>query len=163
MGGTRDDDGFAVPPALASSEFPCRSDAENRSITLSDLTGISHDSDRSSTTNLVKNSLCWGANLAANNAYLRNLDEEFPEHIDRIAFSIAMNGAEERLYVSWKHSELDYHTQEGKSFLLQRPEDHIEFRKYALHIIDWGMDQRLKEIRDSLDTIPEEREERWEQ
>lgn len=43
-----------------------------------------------------------------------------------------------------------------KSFLLQEPEHYIEFRKYVRNIIDWGKDKRLKEIRDSLDSLLEE-------
>ncbi|KAK0655480.1 hypothetical protein B0T16DRAFT_397083, partial [Cercophora newfieldiana] len=76
--------------------------------------------------------------------------------IDSTAFSIAMNGTEARLYVSWKHSDLDYYMQKVDSFLLQKPRDYIEFRKHVRNIIDWGKDTRLKEIRESLDTLLEE-------
>lgn len=43
-----------------------------------------------------------------------------------------------------------------KSFLLQDPGHFIEFRKHVPNIIDWGKDKRLKEIRDSLNTLLEE-------
>ncbi|KAI0480158.1 hypothetical protein GGR56DRAFT_256520 [Xylariaceae sp. FL0804] len=76
--------------------------------------------------------------------------------IDSTAFSIAMNGTGARLYVSWKHSDLDYYMQIVKSFRLQSPPDYIEFRKHVRNIIDWGRDTRLKEIRGSLDTLLEE-------
>ncbi|KAL8380637.1 hypothetical protein RB595_005081 [Gaeumannomyces hyphopodioides] len=76
--------------------------------------------------------------------------------IDSTAFSTAMNGTEARLYVSWKHNDLDYYMQKVDSFLLQRPQDYIEFRKHVKNIIDWGKDKRLKEIRESLDTLLEE-------
>ncbi|OAA64239.1 hypothetical protein SPI_02886 [Niveomyces insectorum RCEF 264] len=76
--------------------------------------------------------------------------------IDSTAFSIAMNGTEARLYVSWKHSDLDYYIQKVDSFLLQKPHDYIEFRKHVRNVIDWGKDTRLKEIRESLDTLLEE-------
>ncbi|CAK7233464.1 hypothetical protein SCUCBS95973_008603 [Sporothrix curviconia] len=76
--------------------------------------------------------------------------------VDSTAFSIAMNGTEARLYVSWKHSDLDYYTQKVDSFLLQKPQDYIEFRKHVKNIIDWGKDKRLKEIRESLDALLEE-------
>ncbi|KAE8447224.1 hypothetical protein EG329_010918 [Mollisiaceae sp. DMI_Dod_QoI] len=76
--------------------------------------------------------------------------------VDSTAFSIAMNGTEARLYVSWKHNELDYYMQKVKSFLLQDPEHYIEFRKHVKNIIDWGKDKRLKEIRESLDSPLEE-------
>jgi hypothetical protein len=65
--------------------------------------------------------------------------------IDSSAFSIAMNGTEARLYVSWKHDELDYYMTNIDSFLLQKPKDYIELRKYVRNIIDWGKGNRLKE------------------
>ncbi|KAK0655310.1 hypothetical protein B0T16DRAFT_498960 [Cercophora newfieldiana] len=57
-----------------------------------------------------------------------------------------MNGTEARLYVSWKHSDLDYYMQK----------DYIDFRKHVKNIIDWGKDKRLKDIRESLDNLLEE-------
>jgi hypothetical protein len=76
--------------------------------------------------------------------------------VDSTAFSIAMNGTEARLYISWKHNELDYYMQKVKSFLLQDPEHYIEFRKHVKNIIDWGKDKRLNEIREPLDALLEE-------
>ncbi|KAJ9133153.1 hypothetical protein NKR23_g10945 [Pleurostoma richardsiae] len=76
--------------------------------------------------------------------------------ISSAAFSIAMSGSEARLYISWKHNELDYYMANIDSFLLQKPKDYIEFRKYVRNIIDWGRDKRLNEIRSSLDTLLEE-------
>jgi hypothetical protein len=76
--------------------------------------------------------------------------------IDSAAFSIAMSGTEARLYISWKHDELNYYTRKVDSFLLQSPEYYLKFRKYVRNIIDWGKDKRLKEIRDSLDSLLEE-------
>ncbi len=67
-----------------------------------------------------------------------------------------MNGTEARLYVSWKHNELDYYMANVKSFLRQEPEHYIEFRKYVRNIIDWGKDKRLDNIRNSLDSLLEE-------
>ncbi|KAK0723976.1 hypothetical protein B0T21DRAFT_372923 [Apiosordaria backusii] len=76
--------------------------------------------------------------------------------VSSAAFSIAMNGTEARLYVSWKHDELDYYMAHVKSFLLHEPEHYIEFRKYVRNIIDWGKDKRLTDIRNSLDILLEE-------
>lgn len=90
------------------------------------------------------------------NRQLRESKSSKVKPVDSTAFSIAMNGTEARLYVSWKHNELDYYMQKVKSFLLQDPEHYIEFRKHVKNIIDWGKDQRLKEIRKSLDTLLEE-------
>ncbi|KAF3768457.1 hypothetical protein M406DRAFT_249949 [Cryphonectria parasitica EP155] len=90
------------------------------------------------------------------NRQLRESKSSKVKPVNSTAFSIAMNGTEARLYVSWKHNELDYYMQKVKSFLLQDPEHYIEFRKHVKNIIDWGKDQRLKEIRESLDTLLEE-------
>lgn len=94
------------------------------------------------------------------NDQLRNCNSSKVKPIDSTAFSIAMNGTEARLYVSWKHSDLNYYMQKVKSFLLQDPEHYIEFRKHVKNIIDWGKDNRLKEIRESLDTLLEENQKR---
>ncbi|KAH7308331.1 hypothetical protein BKA65DRAFT_559814 [Rhexocercosporidium sp. MPI-PUGE-AT-0058] len=76
--------------------------------------------------------------------------------IDSAAFSIAMNATEARLYISWKYNGLKYYTRKVDSFLFQKSNDYVEFRKYVRNIIDWGKDQRLKEIQDLLDGLLEE-------
>lgn len=90
------------------------------------------------------------------NRQLRQCKNKKVRPIDSAAFSIAMNGTEARLYVSWKHNELRYYTRKVDSFLLQKPKDYVEFRKHVLNIIDWGKDERLKEIQKSLDSLLEE-------
>ncbi|KAA6413416.1 MAG: hypothetical protein FRX48_03162 [Lasallia pustulata] len=90
------------------------------------------------------------------NRQLRQCDNQEIEPIDSAAFSIAMNGTEARLYISWKHNELDYYVRKVDSFLLQKDRDYIDFRKHMLNIIDWGKGKRLKQIRDSLDILVEE-------
>ncbi|KAI1106983.1 hypothetical protein F4804DRAFT_256427 [Jackrogersella minutella] len=76
--------------------------------------------------------------------------------INSAAFSIAMSGTEARLYISWKQDELQYYMANIESFLLQRPDHYLEFRKYVRNIIDWGKDKRLAEVRSSLDILLEE-------
>jgi hypothetical protein len=90
------------------------------------------------------------------NHRLRRCESIKVRPINSASFSIAMSGTEARLYVSWKHDELRYYMAKVDSFLLQRPTDHIEFRKYVRNIIDWGKDKRLNEIRDSLNGLLEE-------
>jgi hypothetical protein len=90
------------------------------------------------------------------NRQLRQCKSDEIQPIDSAAFSIAMSGTEARLYISWKHNELDYHMQKIKSFAFQEPEHYVEFRKYVRNIIDWGKDKRLEEIRKSLDSLLEE-------
>lgn len=76
--------------------------------------------------------------------------------INSATFSIAMSGSEARLYISWKDDELRYNMANVESFLLQRPDHYLEFRKYVRNIIDWGKDKRLAEIQSSLNTLLEE-------
>ena len=88
------------------------------------------------------------------NRQLRQCKNKKVRPIDSAAFSIAMNGTETRLYVSWKHDELKYYTQKVGSFLLQKPKDYVEFRKNVLNIIKWGKDERLKEIQKIIGQPP---------
>lgn len=90
------------------------------------------------------------------NTQLRRCNSDNIQSINSAAFSIAMSGTEARLYISWKHNELDYYMANVRSFLLQEPEHYIEFRKYVRNIIDWGRGGRLEEIRKSLDSLLEE-------
>ncbi|KXX83304.1 hypothetical protein MMYC01_200195 [Madurella mycetomatis] len=90
------------------------------------------------------------------NHQLRECKSEKIQPINSTAFSIAMSGTEARLYISWKHNELDYYMANVKSFLLQDPKHYIEFRKYVRNIIDWGKDKRLKDIQNCLDSLLEE-------
>ncbi|KAH7321945.1 hypothetical protein BKA65DRAFT_529115 [Rhexocercosporidium sp. MPI-PUGE-AT-0058] len=69
------------------------------------------------------------------NRQLRQCQNNKIRPVDSAAFSIAMNGTEARLYVSWKHDELKYYTRKVDSFLLQKPKDYTEFRKHVLNII----------------------------
>jgi hypothetical protein len=90
------------------------------------------------------------------NCQLRKCKNNEVRPVNSAAFSIAMSGTEARLHVSWKHNELEYYMANVDSFLLQKPKDYLEFRKYVRNIIDWGKDKRLKEIRNSLDILLEE-------
>ena len=78
------------------------------------------------------------------NKQLKKCEGDKAKVIDSTAFSIAINGTEARLYVSWKHNDLDYYMQTVESFLLRKPGQYIEFRKYVRNIIDWGEDKRLE-------------------
>ncbi|KAG9234006.1 hypothetical protein BJ875DRAFT_462680 [Amylocarpus encephaloides] len=87
------------------------------------------------------------------NRQMRQYKNKKVRSINSAAFSISMNGTEARLYVSWKHDELKYYMRKVDSFLFQKPEDYVEFRKHVLNIIDWGKDERLKEVIKSLDGL----------
>ncbi|EXK37096.1 hypothetical protein FOXG_09158 [Fusarium oxysporum f. sp. lycopersici 4287] len=84
-------------------------------------------------------------------------DIESSKPLDSTSFSVAMNGTEARLHVSWKDGEFIY-TQKIKTFILQRPEEFLEFRRFVRNIIDWGRDERLECIKSGLDVLIEERE-----
>ncbi|KAH7019528.1 hypothetical protein EDB80DRAFT_632606 [Ilyonectria destructans] len=90
------------------------------------------------------------------NRRLRLCKSDIVHPINSAAFSIAINGAEARLYISWKHNEQDYYMTTVDTFLLQDPEHYLKFRKYVYNIIDWGRGKRLEEIRKSLDSLLEE-------
>ncbi len=90
------------------------------------------------------------------NDQLKKCNNDEIQPIDNVAFSIAMNGSEARLYISWKHNEVDYYMANVKSFLLQDAKHYIEFRKFVRNIIDWRKDRRLNEIRASIDKLLEE-------
>ncbi|KAG9234214.1 hypothetical protein BJ875DRAFT_534914 [Amylocarpus encephaloides] len=81
------------------------------------------------------------------NRQLRRYKRNKVQPINSAASSIVMNGTEVRLYISWKHDELKNYTRKVDSFLLQKPKDYVEFRKYVLNIIDWGKDDLLEENR----------------
>ncbi|MCJ1462007.1 hypothetical protein MMC07_000607 [Pseudocyphellaria aurata] len=94
------------------------------------------------------------------NDRLRQYKSDGIQPINSAIFSVAMNGTEARLYISWKQDELTYYLQDVDSFLLQRPNDYLQFRKYVRNIFDWGNNRRLVEIRDSLDKLEQLEESR---
>ena len=110
----------------------------------------------------VATNQCLGAsascvNIAERlNRQLRQCKSASVRPVDSTAFSIAMNGTEARLYISWKHDELNYYMQRVDGFLLYKPNDYIEFRKCVRNIIDWGRDTRLQDIQKSLESLLEE-------
>jgi hypothetical protein len=79
-------------------------------------------------------------------------------NVERSVFSIAMNGSEARLYVSWKDQQM-YRTASARNFLLSDPDHHLDFRRHVRNILDWGMDRRLKAIQGCLDMLMEEHRE----
>lgn len=110
----------------------------------------------------VATNQCLGGSAACVNIaerlqkQLRECQSDTVQPIDTASFSVAMNGSEARLYISWKQNELDYYMANVDSFLLRDPEHYLKFRKYVRNIIDWGRGKRLKQIQDSLDALLEE-------
>ncbi|KAI1124329.1 hypothetical protein F5Y10DRAFT_269245 [Nemania abortiva] len=73
--------------------------------------------------------------------------------INSAAFSLAMNGTEARLFVSWKHNERDYYMRKVRTFAVQEPDQYLEFYKYVRNIVDWGMNKRLLSICTAWDIL----------
>ncbi|KAH7309141.1 hypothetical protein B0I35DRAFT_453649 [Stachybotrys elegans] len=90
------------------------------------------------------------------NQRLRQCRSSSARPIDSVVFSVATNGTEARLYVTWCQFQLDYYMARVGSFLLHDPEHYLNFRKYVRNILDWGNGQRLDRIRGSLDCLFED-------
>lgn len=73
--------------------------------------------------------------------------------IESQVFSVATNGTEARLYVSWRPEgdSLTVNTAVVKCFLLQDAHHYLELRKVIRGIIDWGKGRRLEQLRYALD------------
>ncbi|KFH48647.1 hypothetical protein ACRE_003730 [Hapsidospora chrysogenum ATCC 11550] len=111
---------------------------------------------------VVATNQCLGAsatcvNIAETlNRRLKECRSDMVQSVNSSTFSVATNGVDARLYISWKQDDLDYYMATVKNFQLQEPEQYVEFRKYVRNIVQWGADRRLKEVRDALDTLLEE-------
>ncbi|PHH89359.1 hypothetical protein CDD83_6205 [Cordyceps sp. RAO-2017] len=107
----------------------------------------------------VATNQCLGAsascvNLAeALNRQLRHYDK-VPQ-MENAVFSVAMSGSEARLYITWGDGE-DYFMQQVDCFLLQQPQQYLDFRNYVRNIIDWGREKRLGGVWDCLDILLDE-------
>ena len=95
-----------------------------------------------------------------------DIEEREPRHtqaqmaafqpINSAVLSVALNGTEVRLYVSWKR-DYKYHMASVENFLLHWLDHCLEFHKYVQNIIDWERNERLQSIQRSLDTPVEMR------
>ncbi|KAN0076315.1 hypothetical protein V8E54_006457 [Elaphomyces granulatus] len=68
---------------------------------------------------------------------------------ESIVFSLAMSGTEGRLYVSWKEGP-KFLMLKIADFMLQRPKEHIELQQNIKNILDWGREERLCHVQESL-------------
>ncbi|RSL86125.1 hypothetical protein CEP51_002968 [Fusarium floridanum] len=80
--------------------------------------------------------------------------------VNSAAFSIAMNGAVARIYVTFAFDETRDHVYKVDSFVLENPSHYRKFHRFIQSIIDWGKNERLREIRDAIEVI-ENRGPRW--
>lgn len=81
----------------------------------------------------VATNQCLGGSTACVNiaerlkSQLRQYNSDDSPLVDTAAFSVAMSGTEARLYISWKHDELNYYMANIQSFLLQDPEHYLRY------------------------------------
>lgn len=73
--------------------------------------------------------------------------------INDVSFGMATDHRVATLFVAWKGDNPEFLTQELDSFFLKRQEDFIRLRKIMKNILDWGANERLKEIQDALDFL----------
>ncbi|KAF1994945.1 hypothetical protein P154DRAFT_446637 [Amniculicola lignicola CBS 123094] len=81
------------------------------------------------------------------------LDEITP--LDTCSFSIAVNGSEARLLVTWKASHEAYYTKRCGSYTMRKPEDIQKFRTVCRNVLDWGRTERLQQIYSAIDALAE--------
>ncbi|KIX92568.1 uncharacterized protein Z520_11744 [Fonsecaea multimorphosa CBS 102226] len=78
--------------------------------------------------------------------------------VDTTVFSIAMNGSEARLLVSWKEDDGSgriYYTQQIQGLLVYRPQDYLLLRLFVRNVLEWGRDRRRAQIGAVLDAAQE--------
>lgn len=90
------------------------------------------------------------------NCQLRQCKDITVHEVNTAAFSIATNGTEARIFITWKHDSQDFYMQRIRGFYIQEPEQFLEFCKYIGNILDWGLNQRLRAVGDSLDILLED-------
>ena len=104
----------------------------------------------------VATNQCLGASASCINTterlnqQLRQCESSELPLVNSAVFSIATNGSEVRLHISWKYDELKYYMAHVSSFVLQDPEQYLKFYKYVQNIMNWGRTKRLEQIRESL-------------
>lgn len=77
--------------------------------------------------------------------------------LDTTAFSVAMNGTDACIYITWSHrgddGELHYTMAPVKTFTLPRTNNYREFYSMVQNIVNWGAGERLQGIRACLDEV----------
>ncbi|EPE07730.1 hypothetical protein F503_00452 [Ophiostoma piceae UAMH 11346] len=75
--------------------------------------------------------------------------------IETAAYSLAVNGSEAKLYVTWKQEDGSFKMQKVSVHHIQEPGQYIELRKKVRNLLDWGRTARLRQIHELLDYIRE--------
>ena len=102
---------------------------------------------------------CLGGSASSCVNVTEHLNNQLRKHnlkaINSAMFSIALNGTEAGLYITWKHNH-EYHMASVENFLFHRLHHYLEFYKYVQNIINWGENERLQSIQGALDSLLEE-------
>ncbi|RMJ19199.1 hypothetical protein CDV36_001112 [Fusarium kuroshium] len=73
--------------------------------------------------------------------------------VNSVAFSIAMNSAVARLYVTFAWDETRDYVYNFDSLVLEDHKHHEMLYQYIQSIVDWGKSERLQEIRDAIEVV----------
>lgn len=80
---------------------------------------------------------------------------EMANKLDTTAFSIATNGSEARLFITWREGSDVYKMKHLRSYCLGEAGDRIQFRRAVRNIFQWGYTERLNQIRTFIAIILE--------
>lgn len=84
--------------------------------------------------------------------YLNECLEHKPmARIDSTAFSIATNGSEARLFMTWKEGTDTFKVKHLRSFCMAEEDHYTAFHSALYNILDWGYNERLASIRSCLE------------
>ena len=106
--------------------------------------------------------LCVAENQAAGSSsacvkmaeYLNEcLENETVARIDSTAFSVATNGTEARLFMTWKEGTDTFKVKRLRSYCLAEEDQYIVFHGALYNILDWVYKERLTSIRSCLKVL----------
>ena len=101
----------------------------------------------------VATNQCAGSGSACSKAVQTLFEKAALEREDPSAFSATFDGRSVDLYVHWIEGGVEFNLQRIRTYVVDRPEELIDFRKRARNILDWGLDKRYKEIQSALDAV----------
>lgn len=81
--------------------------------------------------------------------------EDAAAALDETVFSIAMNGRDAQLYMTWREGGI-YHSWPVESWSLARPRDTTDFRRHIRNICAWGTGKRKENIDEVIRKITQD-------
>lgn len=81
------------------------------------------------------------------------LEHKTMARIDSTAFSIATNGSEARLFMTWKEGTDTFKVKHLRSYCLAEEDHYIAFHGALYNILDWGYNERLTSIGSCLKVL----------